>query len=140
MCCRLSIGCADAHFSRVPHGRHYASEGAQAETSAPPPVTASLLAKPGEYVLEFSLSTSLVDCVTEGQRHRQQAARCCRRSGIALGPLDHVHHHRFLSAIRLLLVACFVCCAARVEGSHLQHLPAHRDPSRHRRRSVQAWV
>lgn len=46
----------------------------------------------------------------------------------------------FLYTIRPLVLARLIYCAARVEGSHLQHLPAHRDPSRHRCGSVQAWV
>ena len=116
----------DAHFSRVSDGPHHASKGAQAEASAPPPVAASLLAKPGTLMRELPAYIQAWSTV------------CCRQAKIALPMYHQMNFSPY--AIRPLFLARSVCCAARVEGSHLQHLPAHRDPSRYRCRSVQARV
>lgn len=79
---------------------------------------------------------STVSVKPEDAGSKSSPTGCCRGSAAAL----HTRCQLLLCAIRPLLFARFVCCAARVEGSHLQHLPTHRNPSRYRCGSVQAWV
>lgn len=53
-----------------------------------------------------------------------------RRDGVMINPAGQ-HLQPLID--QLLYATSVACHTARVQGSHLQHLPTYRDPSRHRR-------